>query len=84
MKKEHMEVKQINAYKTSDGTLFECDIKANKHQVDLLGKELDGLLKIFNLNITRSESFKSLTSILDGDLKQLKEQIKLINDILTF
>ena len=41
-----MKNEEITAYKTPDGEIFEDEDKANKHFSDLLGEELDGLMRL--------------------------------------
>jgi len=36
---------EIIAYKAADGIIFEDEDKAKAHDVDLIGEELDGLVK---------------------------------------
>lgn len=76
-------MKTIEAYQTSDGQLFTSESKAKEHQDDLLGQELDGLLKLFNLDITRTQEYKSLFQLMKRR-KELHQQIKLISQILDF
>ena len=74
-------MKTIEAYQTSDGLLFDSERKAEEHQADLLGTELDGLLKLFNLELSRSQEYSSLVQLMKRK-KELRAQLKLINQIL--
>jgi len=76
-------MKTIEAYQCSDGTIFDCDNKAKSHEDDLLGQELDGLLKLFQLDITRNQEYKGLLAIMKSR-KELKNTIQLILNILEF
>lgn len=72
---------EISAFKCSDGTLFECEDKAKAYEDDLLGQELDGLLRLFELNIGRHEEYKALIRVMNKR-KELKNSIALILKIL--
>jgi len=37
-------MKQIEAYQTSDGQIFDDEDKAESHQTDIIGELLDGLI----------------------------------------
>lgn len=57
-------MKEINAYQCSDGAIFTDDRNAKAHEEDLLGQEIDGLLKLYGLDITRSQEFKGCLSVM--------------------
>lgn len=76
-------MKTIEAYQCSDGTIFDCDSKAKLHEDDLLGQELEGLLKLFQLDITRNQEYKGLLAVMKNR-KELKNSIQLILNILEF
>ena len=63
-------MKIITAYETSDGKLFSSEQKATKHQADIIGEMLDGLLPYDDRgNVTRIDRFNLLTKMLgDPDL----------------
>lgn len=71
------------AYKAPDGTLFACEEKCKEYCENLLGEELDGLLKLFKLEITRHQEFQALLGLLKNQ-KELKPQILKIAQLLTF
>ena len=62
----------IMAYKCSDGTIFENVRKAQEHQKDLIGDELEKLLKLFKLDITRNQEFKGILSAIENQKELLK------------
>lgn len=72
-----MNIEEIEAYKTPDGKIFESEDDANKHYTDLLGEELDGLMRLGKLNITRTDEYKLIV----GWINQPKELKKAINAI---
>lgn len=67
-----MKAIEVICYKTSDGKLFEDDVKANKHQLDIVGEALDDLLANDDRgNVTRSDRFSMLLNTLkDANLKK--------------
>ena len=76
-------MKEIIYYKTFDGSLFENELQAINHTEDRLGMELDGLLKLFCLDITRNQGYKAILQLLRRD-KELKAQLNLIINILNY
>jgi hypothetical protein len=52
----------ITAYQCSDGSIHTDEHKAKAHEDDLLGQELDGLLRLFELDISRNQEYKGLLS----------------------
>lgn len=74
-------MRAIYAYQTADGQLFTDERKAKAHEDDLLGQELDGLLKLFNLDITRQEEYRSLLQLMKRK-DELKRSIESILNIL--
>lgn len=71
-------MKEINAYQCSDGKIFEDKKKAQAHEEDLLGQELDGLLRLFQLDITRNQEFSGILSA----MKSKKELLSTANSII--
>lgn len=65
-------MKETNAYQTSDGRLFINEGTAKAHEDDLLGQEIDGLLRLYGLDITRNQEYKGCLSVMDKR-KELKE-----------
>jgi hypothetical protein len=61
-------MKTIEAYETPDGTIFTDEDRATDHYADLLGEELDGLLKIavdnVQTNMTRNDQYRVISTIL--------------------
>ena len=74
-------MKEIHAYQCSDGALFEDEDKAAAHEEDLLGQELDGLLRLFELDITRNQEYKGILSAMKRRA-ELLTAAKSIIDIL--
>lgn len=76
-------MKTIEAFECSDGSIFNCEDKAKQHEDDLLGQELDSLLKLFKFGgqLTRNDEYKGLM-ILMNNRKELKQSIRAILDIL--
>jgi hypothetical protein len=58
-------MKEINAYQCSDGSIFEDDRNATAHEADLLGQEIDGLLKLYGLGISRNQEYKGCLSVMN-------------------
>ena len=63
-------MKEIAAYKTSDGLLFEDERKADAHQQDIIGECLDDLLADDGRgHVTRTDRFNMLLGTMkDPDL----------------
>ena len=60
-----MKVQAIDAYKTTDGRLFESEKGAIDHQTDIVGELLDTLLPVDDRgNVTASDRFNLLTKML--------------------
>jgi hypothetical protein len=74
-------MQEINAYQCSDGALFTDEKKAKAHEDDLLGQEIDGLLKLYRLDISRNQEFKGCLSVM-GKRQELKEAAAAILAIL--
>ena len=74
-------MQEISAYQCSDGALFTDDRNAKAHEEDLLGQEIDGLLKLYGLDITRSQEFKGCLSVM-GKRQELAEASAAILAIL--
>lgn len=74
-------MKEINAYQCSDGTIFIDDRSAKAHEEDLLGQEIDGLLKLYGLDITRNQEYKGCLSVM-SKRQELKETAAAILAIL--
>jgi len=74
-------MKQITAYQSSDGAIFEDEDKAAAHDDDLLGQEIDGLLRLYSLDISRNQEFKGCLSVM-GKRQELAEAAAAILAIL--
>ena len=53
-------MRQITAYLSADGVFHVDEKSAIARDEDLLGQELEGLLRLFNLDITRNQEYKAL------------------------
>ena len=71
----------IFAYKCCDGMMFEDEEKAREHEDDLLGQELEGLLRLFDLDISRNQEHKAILSVMDKRM-ELLEAVEAISNIL--
>lgn len=74
---------EMRCFKTFDGRLFEDEKQAKAHADDILGEELDGLLKMFHLDITRTQEYKALLALMknrDG----LQNTIARLHAILSY
>ena len=76
-------MKTIEAYKCNDGAIFDCENKAKLHEDDLLGQELEGLLKVFNFDLTRTQQYKGILLAIKSK-KELLSSIRSVLDILEF
>lgn len=76
-------MKTIEAYQASDGTLFNCEDKAKQYEDDLLGQELDQLLKLFQFGgkLTRNDEHRGLMCLMNNR-KELKQSVEVILNIL--
>ena len=59
-------MREITAYQCSDGSLHTDEDKARAHEDDLLGQELDGLLRLFALDITRVQEYRGLMRVMQN------------------
>ena len=57
-------MKTIEAYQASDGKLFIDERECAKHQDDIIGADIDGLLMMFELDITRNQQFKAVLAVM--------------------
>lgn len=57
-------MKTIEAYQSSDGMLFHDERKCRQHQTDIIGADIDGLLMMFELDITRNQQFKAALTVM--------------------
>ena len=74
-------MKELTAYQCSDGAIFIDDRNAKAHEEDLLGQEIDGLLKLYGLDISRNQEYKGCLSVM-GKRQELKEAAAAILVIL--
>ena len=59
-------MREITAYQCSDGSLHTDGEKARAHEDDLLGQALDGLLRLFALDITRVQEHRGLLRVMQN------------------
>ncbi len=57
-------MREITAYQCPDGSLHQSEAKAKAHEEDLLGQELDGLLRLFELDITRNQEYRAIMAVM--------------------
>lgn len=57
-------MKTIEAYQSSDGQLFTDAVQCRKHQDDIIGADIDGLLQMFELDISRNQQFKAVLCVM--------------------
>lgn len=57
-------MREITSYKCADGTIHTDERKAIEHDNDLLRQELDGLLRLFELDSSRSQGNRALLGIM--------------------
>lgn len=74
-------MKEITAYQCSDGAVYESEEKAKAHEEDLLGKELNGLLRLFELDLTRNQEYTGILKTMKKR-KELKTAAALILQII--
>jgi len=72
-------MQEITAYRCSDGSIHANKTKAQAHEDDLLGQELDGLLRLFELDITRNQEFKGILCAMKKRPEILKAAQLIIN-----
>ena len=77
--------REVLSFITSDGKLFLSENDARKHARDLLGQELDALVRLAIPDITRAENYKAAMNLLEeSNREELKNLIDSINEILLF
>ena len=59
--------------------MFEDEEKAREHEDDLLGQELEGLLRLFDLDISRNQEYKALLSVMKKREELLKSIVAISN-----
>lgn len=75
-------MKEIIAYQCADGTIFTDEKKAAAYDEDLLGQEVDGLLKLAEIP-GRYEQYKYALNMLKKENRQsLAEQCRLILKVI--
>lgn len=73
----------IDAYKTSDGEIFEQYNKAKEHQLDIIGELLDNFLPYDDRgNVTRSDRHNILMKQLEDE--KLPDKIKSLYNAIWF
>lgn len=74
-------MQEITAFRCSDGSIHLNEKKAQAHEDDLLGQELEGLLRLFELDITRTQEFKGISCAMKKR-PELLQAAKIIINIL--
>jgi hypothetical protein len=72
-------MQEITAYQCSDGSIHDDENKAQAHEDDLLGQELDGFLRLFELDITRGKESKGILCAMKKRAEILKAAQIIIN-----
>lgn len=75
--------KTVECYQTYDGKLFTNENEAKAHADDILGEELDGLLRIAELDITRTQEYKTILAWME-DKERLTKIVDNLHAILHF
>lgn len=75
--------KTVECYQTYDGKLFTSEVEAKARADDILGAELDGLLRIAELDITRTQEYKTVLAWMK-DRERLTKIIDNLYAILHF
>lgn len=78
-----MNVQVVECFKTQDGRIFEDYRKAKEHAADLLGQELDGLLKLAQMDVTRNTEYRAIMAWMNNRA-ELKAAIDKLHAILNF
>lgn len=65
-------MREVTAYISADGKLHENEAAAIAADDDLLGQELDGLLRLFKLELSRHQEYKGLLSAMKSRAELLK------------
>lgn len=65
-------MREITAYQAADGSIHTTEKSSVEKDDDLLGKELDGLLQLFNLDLARSQEYKALVYVMKNRDELLK------------
>jgi hypothetical protein len=68
-------MRRVVAYQTSDGAFYSDEAKAEAAQEDIIGAELDGLLRMFELEISRVQEHRALLKVLKKK-KELRAVLK--------
>lgn len=76
-------MRKVECFKTYDGKLFEDEKEALAHADDILGEALEKLVQIANHNMTRSEEYKFIVSLMENRAA-LRTTIFKIADILYY
>lgn len=77
-------MKTIEAYETVDGQIFDDEDKAKAHEVDLIGQEIDGILRlVLKLDVNRYELLRGFTEAMK-DRRELKASIAKLHRYLSF
>lgn len=75
--------KIVECYQTYDGKIFTNGVEAKARADDILGEELEGLLGIAELDITRTQEFKAILAWMK-DRERLTKIIDNLYAILHF
>lgn len=77
--------KEVISFITPDDKLFLCEDKAREHSQDILGQELDALVRLAIPDIDRGSNYKAaLTLLKEDNREELKRLINSISKIVYF
>lgn len=76
--------REIEAYKTVDGRIFEDAGKAKEHEVDLIGAEIDGLIfHVLRLDASKGATLKGILAAVKNP-KELTASVNKLATMLNF
>lgn len=65
-------MREITVYQAADGSIHTTEKSAVEKDDDLLGQELNGLLRLFNLDLGKSQEYKALVHVMKNRDELLK------------
>lgn len=79
-----MAVCEITCYKTHDGKLFEDFDKAQEHETDLVGQEVDNLCKVLCIDLRRNGFQAVCKALSQENRKALTDAVASLHDVLGY
>lgn len=75
-------MQEITAYQTVDGQVFNDEDDAERHEIDLIGEELDGLIMhVLNLDVSQRDKKRKILAAI-AERNKLKQVVALLNRYL--